>query len=184
MKYTSILGLAVAGTLIFPVINQPSLLTSDWNTEPAIAKTVQQLRVKLALSGEKRVVNTDAQGREVITWQGGAQLLAQPGDVIRYRLNGKNESDRPVKNLVLTQPIPQGTVYVLDSAVGETMRVTYSIDGGHSFVSTPTIQVPLPNGKVETRPAKAESYTHVRWSAEKSLDSKSVVQVAYQVKVR
>ncbi|PSB24794.1 hypothetical protein [Stenomitos frigidus] len=187
MKRQFALGLSVAAVILtIPFASKLPVVAGLFNSDVAIAKAMQHPKVQLNLMGEKQVISKDAQGKEIISWQGG-QLAAQPGDVLRYRLMGKNEGDRPIKNLTLNQSIPKGTVFVLKSAKAtssQAARMTYSIDTGRSFVEAPTVQVTLPNGKVETRPAPAEAYTHIRWNLPNMLAAKAPVNAEYQVKVR
>jgi hypothetical protein len=75
-------------------------------------------------------------------------------------------------------------VYVLKSAnfTGDA-KITYSIDGARSFVENPTIKVILSNGKVETKPAPATAYTHIRVQLP-LVAAKTTVKVTYQTQVR
>jgi uncharacterized repeat protein (TIGR01451 family) len=153
-----------------------------------VAQTVQKKsQVDLKLVGERQVVQRDAQGKEQVTWQALANnTVVQPGNVVRYTVKGTNTSDRPVTNLVVTQPVPQGTTFVLNSAsfsIGKG-TMTYSIDSGKTYVASPTIQVKLPDGKVETRPAPAERYTNIRWTINQPIAPKQGVSGSYQVRVR
>lgn len=190
MKRFSIGSLsAIALLLSVPFVNEMPGMASFKLGGSAIAQNAQQQsQVQLNLSAEKKVVQKDAQGKEKVTWQAmQGRAVVQPGDVIRYTLSGSNTSDRPVKNLAINQPIPAGTVYVINSAtVGSNngAKVTYSINKGQSFVENPTVEVKLPSGKVETRPAPAEAYTHVRWNFGEVINPKASVKATYQVKVR
>ncbi|MGA7936237.1 MAG: hypothetical protein WCA35_21970 [Kovacikia sp.] len=188
MKRQFALGLgAVAVILTIPFTSKLPVVASLFSSDTAIAKAMQHPKVQLNLVGEKQILSKDAQGKEVVSWSGGRSLAVQPGDVLRYRLMGQNASDRPIKNLTLTQPVPKGTVFILKSAhlaSNQSAQMTYSIDAGRSFVEAPTVQVKLPNGEVETRPAPAEAYTHIRWNLPGVLAAKAPVKVEYQVKVR
>lgn len=188
MKRQFALGLGVAAVILtIPFASKLPVVAGLLHSDVAIAKAMQHPNVKLNLLGEKQTISKDAQGKETITWQGGNQLAVQSGDVLRYRLMGKNEGDRPVKNLTLNQPIPQGTVFVLKSAKvtsNQAARITYSIDAGRTFVEAPTVQVTRSDGKVETRPAPAEAYTHIRWNLPSTLAVNAPVTAEYQVKVR
>ncbi|MEA5572540.1 hypothetical protein [Calothrix sp. UHCC 0171] len=153
----------------------------------ANAQNIQkQPMVKLQLGAEKQVLSKDIQGKTKTTWQAlQGQVTVQPGDVLRYTLTGANQSDRPVKNLTFNQPIPRGMVYILKSANANTnAKITYSIDGGRSFVENPRVKVTLPNGKVEEKPAPAEVYTHIRWNFPNAIAAKSAVNGIYQLRVR
>ncbi|MBW4578747.1 MAG: hypothetical protein KME42_04130 [Tildeniella nuda ZEHNDER 1965/U140] len=188
MKRQFAIGLGVAAVILtIPFASKLPVVAGLFHSDVAIAKAMQHPKVQLKLLGEKQVISKDAQGKEVISWNGANQLAVQTGDVLRYRLMGKNEGDRPVKNLTLNQPIPKGTVFVLKSAKvasSQPTQITYSINGGRSFVEAPTVQVALASGKVETRPAPAEAYTNIRWNLPNTLAAKAPVNAEYQVKVR
>ena len=162
-------------------------LRSVFNAE-TLAGVAHQPQVQLRLAAQKQVVQTDPTGKEKVTWEALTDgTLVQPGDVIQYTINGANGGDRPASNLSVVQPIPKGTEYRLNSANGNSnngIQVTYSIDNGRNFVTTPTITVVLPDGKTETRPAPATAYTNVRWTFGKPLNPGAKALAAYQVKVR
>jgi hypothetical protein len=68
--------------------------------------------------------------------------------------------------------IVNGTVYFLE------------VPNGKTFVEKPIVQVKLPDGKVEMRPAPAEAYTHVRWNFGSSVNPKTMMAASYQVRVQ
>jgi uncharacterized repeat protein (TIGR01451 family) len=147
----------------------------------------QKSSLELRLSVEKQAIQTDAQGKEIKVWQAmpGNNVAAIPGEVLRFTLKAENKGDRPAKKLVLAQPIPQGTSYVLNTATAQSpARIVYSIDGGKTFVAKPTVKVTLQDGKTEERPASAEAYTHVRWLFDRQLLPKTSSKVFYQVKLK
>ncbi len=87
-----------------------------------------------------------------------------PGEVVLYRLRFTNHRPDPVRPVVFTNPLPEGFRYVAGSAGADRgdVDVTFSIDGGRTFVAEPMIEV-LIEGTRTLRPAPPESYTHVRW---------------------
>jgi uncharacterized repeat protein (TIGR01451 family) len=156
---------------------------------PAPPAEQQKSLVELELAAQKQVATRNEKGETQTSWQPLAQnnTVVRPGDVMRYVVTSKNVSDRAISNLVVTQPIPQRTMYVLNSAtlgIAGNVEVTYSIDGGKTFVAQPTIQVKQPDGTVETRPAPAETYTHVRWKFPEVLNPAVALNSSYQVRVR
>lgn len=172
---------AIALTITVPLIGQiPAGVVVAQNTH---AKG----QVQLQLAAEKKVLRKE-QGKQKETWQGlQGKVVVQPGDVLRYTVTGVNNGDKPVKNLVVNQPIPKGMVYVLNSATvnaNQDAKITYSIDGGRSFVEKPTVKVKLPNGKIETLSAPAIAYTHIRWNFGTSVPAKTQVKGSYQAQVR
>ena len=144
-------------------------------------------QVQLRLGVEKKIVKT-VNGEQKVSWlplEGEAKV--QPGDVLRYRVTGGNNGEKAVKNLAINQPIPKGMEYVLNSATvnGKAgAKITYSIDGGQTFVENPTVKVKLADGKVETRPAPASAYTHARWKFGESVAAQATVEGTFKVLVR
>jgi uncharacterized repeat protein (TIGR01451 family) len=187
MKRFSIASLgAIAVMTTIPFVGQMPVSASLFGS--AVAQNVQQQsQVQLRLTAQKKVMQKDQAGQLKMTWQPlQGNVVVQPGDVIRYTVTGANNSDRSVKNLAFTQPIPKQTKYVLNSTTAQdkAAKITYSIDNGKTFVANPTVRVKLPDGKVETRPAPAELYTHVRWNFSSAINPQASVNGAYQVQVR
>ncbi len=155
-------------------LNQMPIIGSLFNDAVAIAQNAQRPDVKLSLIAERR------SGEE---WQAGNAQAANPGEVLRYRLKGKNQGKAAAKNFTLNQKIPARTSYVANSAVGNA-EITYSIDNGKSFSRQPMIPVKTADGKTEMRPAPAESYTNVRWRWNESIAPGSDIAAFYQVRIR
>ena len=184
LSFASLGAIALIATV--PFVSQVPGVASLWHSTSAIAQNVKtQGQIQLHLEAEKQVVAQDQQGKQSKTWQPlKGQVVVRPGDVLRYTLIGENKSDRPVKNLILNQPIPKGMVYVLQSTnVTNNAKVIYSIDGGRSFVENPTVKVTFPDGKVETKPAPANLYTHIRLQVP-LVAGKTTVKATYQTQVR
>ncbi|MCG8367509.1 MAG: hypothetical protein MJA27_29765, partial [Pseudanabaenales cyanobacterium] len=114
----------------------------------------------------------------------GDKASVVPGDVLRYELTSENAGEKPATNLVVTQPVPAQTTYVLESAKANGAELTFSIDGGETFVAEPLVEVTLPDGAVELQPAPAEAYTHIRWDYSESLEPLAAVKAVYEVSVK
>jgi uncharacterized repeat protein (TIGR01451 family) len=186
MKRLSVSLSAIALIAAIPLLGGTPVLASLQKAGESIVQTLNRPQVKLNLGAEKQLVTQDQSGKQQVSWQAlEGQAVVQPGDVLRYTVSSENAGDVPAKNLTLTQPIPQQMAYVLGSATNSNgAKMTYSIDNGKNFVENPTIQVKLANGQVETKPAPAEAYTHVRWGFGKSIDPTTGVKAAYEVKVK
>jgi uncharacterized repeat protein (TIGR01451 family) len=169
-----------------PFLNSTPVFASLKEAGAAIAQALKRPQVKLNLAVEKQVIAQDQTGQPKATWKAlEGKASVTPGDVLRYVVTGQNAGESAAKNLVVTQPVSKGTVYVLGSATNENgAKTVYSIDNGKTFVEAPTVQVKLANGKLEEQPAPAEAYTHIRWKFSKSFDPAAMVKAAYQVKVR
>lgn len=186
MKRSFIIGFSTLALVLAAPIGHAAFFSQGFFGGSAIAQNAQRPDVRLQLVAEKRLVARNSQGQEQVTWQAiGGQNSARPGDVLRYSLIGNNQGNRAARKFALTQPVPKGTVYVMNSAAkGKGAELIYSIDGGKSFVANPTVPVRTASGKVENRPAPAESYTHIRWQWGGELAPGGNVNVAYQVRVR
>lgn len=98
--------------------------------------------------------------------QGGKATDVLPGDVVRFTLRFTNTTDQPVRDVVFSNPVPEGMRYVAGSAAAGAgnATITFSIDGGASYSPQPTIEVTDENGERRRVPASPETYTHVRWT--------------------
>lgn len=111
-------------------------------------------------------------------------LITRPGDVIQYTLIAVNNGTGPAHEVELVDPIPAGTEYALDSAVGEGMAVSYSIDEGHLYQFPPVVyDFRLPDGTFEKRPAPAGMYTHVKWLVTQHIPPGGSVTASLRVRV-
>lgn len=188
MKYLTICSIGASALIASLSIANNSPLLADLPKNRAVASLSSQYQPQFHfyLKAEKKVVQLNHPSRHRVTWhrlQGDA--IVQRGDVIRYIVRGKNNSDRFVKYLVVTQPIPKQTTYILNSVTNKNSepKITYSIDNGKSFVEKPTVQVKLANG-IKTRSAPAALYTHLRWNYRELIGPATVVSATFQVKVR
>ena len=176
-------ALALAGAMPFAT-SQPVLAQLE-GVKDAIVEAVLRPEVKLNLSAEKQILELDKNGQEIFSWEAlEGKVTVQPGDVLRYTVDGANSGDVEAKGLSITQPVPSQTSYVLASAkTDSSAEVIYSIDGGQSFVAEPMIEVTLPDGTVELQPAPAEMYTHIQWNFGDDLASAQSVKATYNVRV-
>ena len=176
-------AIALAGAMPF-VTSQP-VLAQLTEFKETIVQAVLRPEVKLDLSAEKQIVELDQNGQEKKSWEAlNGKVTVQPGDVLRYTVDGSNSGDVAAKGLSITQPVPDQTSYMLGSASTEgSAEVVYSIDGGQSFVAEPKIEVTLPDGTVELQPAPADMYTHVQWNFGDDLASAQSVKATYNVTV-
>lgn len=159
---TATLGLAV----ILPLLSNVPAVAQISNPLEIIAQAVKKPEIILDLAVAKKTITATVEGKKQVAWEQLEDNAAvAPGDVLRYTIVGKNTGESPAENLEVTQPIPDRMSYKLNSATSKNNAdITYSIDGGETFVAKPTIKITLEDGTVEERPAPAEAYTHVRWN--------------------
>lgn len=182
MKRSWIIGLSAVALVAIPVTGV-ALSSSFLGNGSAIADESQKPNMRLRLVGEKQIVGKDAAGEPQVTWETISKTGTKPGDVLRYRLSGKNQGKASAKRLILTQPIPTGTTYVLQSAQGTDTQTQFSIDGAKSFSTAPKVTFRQADGTIGTRPAPATAYTHVQWKFDRTIAANAQVNVAYQVQV-
>ncbi|MBE9028860.1 DUF11 domain-containing protein [filamentous cyanobacterium LEGE 11480] len=179
-KRLSIGVLAAAAVTVLPFVSQP-VMASLQQAGETISQALQRPQVKLNLSAEKQVVQSDNTAWQAL--QGDVTVV--PGDVLRYTVTGENAGQVAANKLVVTQPIPQKMTYRLDTATDTAnANKRYSIDGGKTFTAQPMVEVTLPNGKTEMRPAPATAYTHVRWQFQNHLNPDAAMTASYEVTVR
>jgi len=118
-------------------------------------------KVDLAITAEKEVV-VEEDGKKVTKRVAAGE--AAPGETIIFTIAYANTGDEKATNVVINNPLPEGTAYVPGSAT-EVGEVTFSIDKGETFKnpSLLTYEITTPDGKKEKRTASPEQYTHVRW---------------------
>ncbi len=128
------------------------------------------------------VVNVTARDTGRTTEDEGSTSL--PGDVLEYSLEFTNTQPGPVSNVVLSDPIPQGTVFVLGSVTTsrEDVVVEYSTDDAESWSDQPTVEV-VENGVTVIRPAPATAYTHVRWTITGEVNPGAQVTARFRTRV-
>ncbi len=179
-------GFAIALIVFVPFLDRTPALAGFEEVTTAITKAINRPEVKLNLAVAKQVKEKDEQGKETIAWEAlKNEALVMPGDILQYTIASNNAGDRPAADLVVTQPIPKGTNYILSSANSDNQaKITYSIDNGQSFVEKPYIKVKLADGTVEEKPAPAEVYTHVRWKFDNNVKPETAIKAAYNVKVQ
>lgn len=186
MKRSLLYGIgAVALVATVPFLSNTPVLADLQKAGETLIKAINQPEVKLNLTAAKQVMEKNADGVEMVTWKNiDSGATVYPGDTLRYTVESKNQGNISASNLVVTQPIPKQTVFVLESARSNNgAKITYSIDNGKNFTEKPMIEVKQADGTVKLEPAPAETYTHVRWTFAKNLDPALSVKAMYDIKV-
>lgn len=125
------------------------------SAQPAGSAGAAKAPVSVELQAFKVV--RDADGREQLQ----SAARAKPGDVLEYRAVYANHSQKEVKNLQATLPIPTATQVLLDSASPK--GVSASSDG-RNFAPAPLMQtVTLPGGVKQVRALPMSAYRALRW---------------------
>lgn len=139
----------------------------------------QSAQIETELIAEVREnVSADAQ-RELYQFVP-ATLLAQ-GQVIHYTLKIRNTAAVFARNVVVTQRIPVNTSYIAASASGPDAAISFSIDGGQTFVAPEQLTV-LVDGKKQPMPTAR--YTHIRLQLRNPLAPGAVALARFQAEFR
>ena len=150
---------------------------------PVLAKAVQG-EPKLTLTMDvKKEVKVKKGTVEIIEYQT-AKATARD-DVLLYAITYKNEGKAELKDASIMDAVPDGTVYILESAAGKYAEAVFSIDGGRTFQKPPAVYlVRNPDGTIVQKPAPAEMYTHVKWIVKKFVLPGESGIVQFKVKVK
>lgn len=90
-----------------------------------------------------------------------------PGGTLTYTLYYKNIGQGTATNVILTDAIPQGTIYITNSAVGVNTNIYYSHDGGLTYDTSQDAPV-----------------THIRWELIFEIGPGSSGNVSFKVRVK
>ncbi|MDH3587835.1 MAG: hypothetical protein OEQ74_00385 [Gammaproteobacteria bacterium] len=114
-------------------------------------------------------VQTTAQKEKVVLNQAGKTetrlvpvTTVVPGDEVIYTITFTNHGDADADTVTITDPVPDEMRYVEGSAFGGGTDILFSADGGKSFGARETLTVVAEDGT--RRAARAEDYTHIRWT--------------------
>lgn len=108
------------------------------------------------LEAHKVVRSVD--GKEQFT----AAADAKPGDVLVYRATYKNVSDKPLRNVMATLPVPAtGVEYLADSAAPTAVEA--STDGVQFALAPLKRVVKLHDGKPQQQLVATTEYRFLRW---------------------
>jgi uncharacterized repeat protein (TIGR01451 family) len=101
------------------------------------------------------------------------------GDVLRYTITFENTSAQDVApgSVVITNPLPEETLYLEGSALGEDTLVTFSVDGT-TFASPADLLV---GEGAATRAATASDFRAIRWTYEPLLPAGASSQVSFEL---
>lgn len=154
------------------------------------AMAVEQASVGLSMKAEKEIIVTDDNGNKTTKRIGVAVLdehgdkstrrieaAVIPGDEVIYTITYTNNSKDVATNVVITNPVPKHMNYEDGSAEGANTKIEFSVDGRH-FAAPDKLTVTTTDGK--TRQARAEDYTHVRWTLAAPLATGKDGHVSYR----
>lgn len=133
---------------------------------------------------QKAPVEAKLEVRKVVRPAGASEAFAsgdvvKPGDVIEYVATFRNTTDKPVRNLEPTLPLPEQTELVPGSARPASARA--SLDS-REFAVLPLKRKAVTNGRETVESVPYREYRALRWPPV-DLDAGKSVSVSARVKV-
>lgn len=152
-------------------------------SQPATAQQPAGNGVSITITDELVLPAGDPRVGKAVRDSAG-NLISKPGDVIKYTLTAVNNGTEPAYGVEIVDPIPRGTEYVIGSAAGVGMTITYSIDGGRYFQPGPVMyDFQKPDGTIEKRHVPADRYTHIKWLVNEPIRPRSKAVATVRVRV-
>jgi uncharacterized repeat protein (TIGR01451 family) len=130
-----------------------------WFAAPYVANATGTVALKSSVFVER--VKTDRDGQPMTELR--AAETVTPGDRLVFILTYRNDSDRAVPNVVITNPVP--TPVYFDGAAAQDAEV--SVDSGRSWGALNTLRILSPSG--QSRAAIPPDVTHIRWKIDRAL---------------
>jgi uncharacterized repeat protein (TIGR01451 family) len=185
-KHWAMITTTVVIGSVLPINGTPAI-AQVFSASTAIAQNIlQQPQVTLNLRAEQEVIQKTTDGKVTQTWVAtDDKVKVKSGDRLRFTVTGKNTGNRAAQSFAVTQPVPNGTKLVLNSAQSSRpAQLTYSLDQAKTFTPKPMVKVTLADGRIVEQAAPAEAYTHVRWNFGTALAPTGSLDASYQVAVR
>ena len=139
----------------------------------ALASEAVELRTQLVAEVRETLNVQERQIHRMVP----ATRLSQ-GQVVYYTVRITNPTPVFANNVVVSQKVPDNTLYMEDSAAGPGADVEFSVDGGMTFARADELK--LSDG---TR-APPERYTHIRWRLHNPLAPGSVALARFRAVFR
>jgi uncharacterized repeat protein (TIGR01451 family) len=110
--------------------------------------------------------------------------LVKSGEILDWTITSVNEGNAPANEYNAIGKIPAGTQFMAGSASADgAAAVTFSIDNGKSFSSTPTVDERQADGSVKKVPAPVSMYNQIRYAWSASLNQGDKLTASYKVRL-
>jgi len=110
--------------------------------------------------------------------------LVKPGEILDWTITSVNEGNAPASDYNAVGKIPAGTQFVAGSTRADgSAAVTFSIDNGKSFSSTPMVDERQADGSVKKVPAPVSMYHQIRYSWSAPLNEGDKLNASYKVRL-
>lgn len=138
--------------------------------------------IAVEITSEKEIVEM-VDGKKLIKLAPAPEV--EPGQILIFTLYYANNGDEKATNVVINNPIPEDTAYLVGSAFGENSKIIFSIDSGQTFKKPSLLkyEIKSPDGKPVKKTASPEQYTDIRWIVHE-LPAGQKGKVGFKVKVK
>jgi uncharacterized repeat protein (TIGR01451 family) len=158
-----------AGAVRLFVLFSGLVLSAHATAEVTLENSVQKVETFVNESGEteRRLLDADS---------------VVPGDELRYTIQFTNNGSDVVdaNSVVITNPIPENTEYLDDTAFGSGTVIVYSLDG-EAFAAPEALTVMDQGVEVS---ASAKEYRAIRWIFEPELKPGESSHVSFNVRLK
>lgn len=139
-------------------------------------------QIEIKTVSEKEIIEI-IDGRETVKIVPAAEV--EPGQTLIFKLQYVNRGDEKATNVVINNPVPKDTTYLVGSAYGGESEITFSIDSGKNFKQPSLLKYEIkgPDGKKLKKLASPDHYTDIRWIIQE-IAPDGQGEVGFKVKVK
>lgn len=149
---------------------------------PPAAGAQEKGTIELKSISEVEVVTTTAAGKKVVKRVDTGKASVVPGDTVVFTTTYRNIGAKPAEKVVITNPVPEHTLYLDKSAEGKGATIDFSVDGGKNYA--PAGKLTVMDAQEKVRTAGPADYTHIRWTLLKPLAPGGRGNVSFKAKIK
>lgn len=141
--------------------------------------------VKIVISAQKEVSVVGKDKKVTISYENTGKVKRD--DVLVYTIVCENTGKEVIKNIEITDPVPNGMVYIDGSATNagnKVSQINFSSDKGKTYAAAGklTYKITDSKGNVVEKAATSDAYTNIKWLID-SLSPGEKVSVQFKAKV-
>ena len=146
-----------------------------WLAIAALAPAAADAAMTAEQIVEREVVVRGKDGAETVKRQTADKVT--PGETVVYSIRYRNDAAEPASGIVLVMPVPKEVSYVEGSVAGGDASVSFSADGGKTYVARGRLTIEEGGA---SRPARGDEITHIRWTLAEPVPAKADGEVSYK----
>jgi uncharacterized repeat protein (TIGR01451 family) len=152
---------------------------------------VAGMLVSLAAFEVQGPLTGNVEALRVVTQDNGREVFlpadeARPQDILEYRLTYSNTGETSLRNVIVVDPVPAGTEYLIRTATRpQDGSVEFSIDGGKTYHDWPIrIKRKTAEGNEVEVEATPDMVTHIRWTIANDFEPETEITFSYRALVK